>query len=141
MVGKSAKSDGKSKEEDEFVKAYCNLLKTRDERHNLVQQIEAGGKNLKYSENEAQYVAKCLTQMFILPKAVKEFGSHGINAAKKEVKQLHDRRGFRVIVVDELTRREKERAQDGLMFVTEKRSGEMKGRLAYNGKPTRAWIG
>ena len=27
------------------------------------------------------------------------------------------------------------------MFVTEKRSGEMKGRLAYNGKPTRAWVG
>ena len=50
-------------------------------------------------------------------------------------------RGFRAIAVKELTRQEKERAMDGLMFVTQKRSDECKGRLAYNGKPTRSWIG
>ena len=70
--------------------------------------------------------------MFILPKAVKEFGTQGVHAAKKEVKQLHERRGFRAIAVAELTRQEKQRAMEGLMFVTKKRSGEMKGRLAYN---------
>ena len=57
------------------------------------------------------------------------------------MKQLHERRGFKAIAVEELIRREKERAMDGLMFVTKKRTGEMKGRLAYNGKPTRAWVG
>ena len=29
---------------------------------------------------------------------------------------------------------------DMLMFVAEKSSGKVKGRLAYNGKPTHAWI-
>ena len=41
----------------------------------------------------------------------------------------------------ELTRKEKYRAQEGLMLLTQKRSGKIKGRLAYNGKPTRVWIG
>lgn len=44
------------------------------------------------------------------------------------------------MVVSELTRKEKERAMEGLMFVCQKRSGEYKGRLAYKGKPAREWI-
>ena len=33
----------------------------------------------------------------------------------------------------------KERAQEALMLLTEKKSGKVKGRLAYNGKQTRVW--
>ena len=43
------------------------------------------------------------------------------------------------MVVKELTRREKIRAQEGLMLLTRNRSGKCKGRLAYNGKPTWIW--
>ena len=43
-------------------------------------------------------------------------------------------------MVKELSRRQKRRAQEGLMLLTCKKSGEVKGRLAYNGKPTRMWI-
>lgn len=43
-------------------------------------------------------------------------------------------------MVRELTRQEKKRAQEGLMLITRKKSGEVKSRLAYNGKPTRGWI-
>ena len=43
-------------------------------------------------------------------------------------------------MVKELTRQEKQRAQEGLMLITRKKSGEVKSRLAYNGKPTQGWI-
>ena len=39
-----------------------------------------------------------------------------------------------------LTCQEKMRAMEGLMFLTLKKSGDVKGRLAYNGKHTRQWI-
>ena len=64
----------------------------------------------------------------------------GVSAAKAELKQMHDRTCFKAIAVGELTRRERQRAMEALMFLTEKKSGEVKGRLAYNGKPTRNWI-
>ena len=53
---------------------------------------------------------------------------------------MHERVGFRAVAVAELTRREQKRAQEGLMLLTRKKSGDIKGRLVYNGKGTRSWI-
>jgi hypothetical protein len=46
---------------------------------------------------------------------------------------------FGPILVSELTASEKKKAQEALMFLTEKRDGTIKGRTVYNGKPTRDW--
>ena len=35
---------------------------------------------------------------------------------------------------------EKKKAQQSLMFLSEKRDGSIKGRMVYDGKPTREWI-
>eukprot|EP00980_Cylindrotheca_fusiformis_P030969 scaffold25690_cov333-Cylindrotheca_fusiformis.AAC.1 len=35
---------------------------------------------------------------------------------------------------------EKRKAMEALMFLTEKRDGTIKGRMVYNGKPTRDWL-
>ena len=40
-----------------------------------------------------------------------------------------------------MTPEEKRNAVDALMFLTEKQDGTIKGRMVYNGKPTREWIG
>ena len=53
---------------------------------------------------------------------------------------MHERVRFRAVAVAELTRRERQRAQEGLMLLTRKKSGDVKGRLVYNGKGTRSWI-
>ena len=53
---------------------------------------------------------------------------------------MHERVGFKAVAVSELTRRERQRAQEGLMLLTRKKSGDIKGRLVYNGKGTRSWI-
>ena len=78
--------------------------------------------------------------MMIMQKGLKHFGREGEKAAKSEVSQMHHRRCFKALAVKELTRRERERAQEGLLFLTEKKDGSIKGRLAYNGKKTREWI-
>ena len=53
---------------------------------------------------------------------------------------MHSHGCFRAIVVKELTRQEKIRAQEDLMILNQKRCGCVNGRLAYNGKATHDWI-
>ena len=57
-----------------------------------------------------------------------------MTGAKKDLYQMHERVGFRAIAVAELTRRERKRAQEGLMLLTRKKSGDIKGRLSTMAK-------
>jgi hypothetical protein len=54
--------------------------------------------------------------------------------------QLHKRNCFTPIDVAELTAEEKRKTVDALMFISEKRDKTVKGRMVYNGKPTREWL-
>ena len=47
---------------------------------------------------------------------------------------------FEPVHVYDLTAEERARAQVALMFLTEKRTGQKKGRMVFNGKPTRDWL-
>ena len=53
---------------------------------------------------------------------------------------MHNRVCFRSIVVEKLTQQERRQATEGLMFLIQKKNGNIKGHLAYNGKPTRQWV-
>ena len=79
-------------------------------------------------------------QMYLLKKRLKKFEFKGETAVKEELSQMYHCTCFRYLEVTELTCPEKKQAIEGLMFLTEKRSGEVKGRLAYNGKPKRELI-
>ena len=63
-----------------------------------------------------------------LNKGLKKFGEAGKKAAVKEMKQLHDRSCFEPIKLENLTHTEKKRALELLIFLVEKRSGEIKAR-------------
>ena len=99
---------------------------------------------LQYEGREAQIIAekiqKVFAQQHLLPRAIKVFGPAAKKVGKSEVKQLHDQTCVRAMAVAELTQREKKRAMEGLLFISQKSTGEHKGRLAYNGKPTREWV-
>ena len=71
---------------------------------------------------------------------MKKFGEDGAQAATKELDQLHQRNCFSPVDVSAMTPSEKKKAQEALMFLTEKRDGTIKGRMVYNGKPTREWM-
>jgi hypothetical protein len=42
--------------------------------------------------------------------------------------------------ITDMTQLERRKAQQALMFLGEKRDGTVKGRMVYNGKPTREWL-
>lgn len=48
-----------------------------------------------------------LTQRYTHKKSLKKFGSRARQAARKEIKQLHDRKVFEPISIDQLTKMEK----------------------------------
>ena len=52
------------------------------------------------------------------------------NAAKSKLYQMHQRQCYLAIAVKELTRQERQRAVEGLILLTRKKSGDVKGRLA-----------
>ena len=89
----------------------------------------------------AAYIAKfCGGQQYLINKGIKVFGEAGATAATKELDQLHKRNCFEPILVKDLTPSERRKAQVALMFLTRKRDDSIKGRMVYNGKPTRGWI-
>ena len=75
-------------------------------------------------------------QQFLLHRGLKVFGEHGHEAATKEMDQLHRRNCFTPISVKDMTLTERRK----VMFLTEKRDKSVKGRMVYNGKPTREWL-
>ena len=79
-------------------------------------------------------------QQYLLSKGLKLFGDRGKEASKKELDQLCRRNCFTPISISDMTVEERRRAQVALMFLTEKRSKEVKGRMVFNGKPTREWL-
>jgi hypothetical protein len=79
-------------------------------------------------------------QQYLLQRGLKKFGNEGAQAATKELDQLHQRNCFSPVDVSAMTPSEKKKAQEALMFLTEKRDGSIKGRMVYNGKPTREWM-
>ena len=103
-VERKARSDG---EYDKFVKEYCNLLREREQVHNIIADVEEIEDCLQYEGREARIIAekiqKVFAQQHLLPRAIKVFGPAAKKAGKSEVKQLHDRTCFRAMVVAELT--------------------------------------
>ena len=79
-------------------------------------------------------------QQHLLHKGLKVFGRKGHEASAKEINQLYWRNCFSPISVASMTTRERRKAMTALMFLTEKRDSTIKGRMVYNGKPTREWL-
>ena len=71
---------------------------------------------------------------------INRFGENGVDAAKKEMTQLHMRDCFTPKSVAEMSREERKKVQIALMLLTEKRNKKIKGRMVFNGKPTRQWL-
>ena len=66
---------------------------------------------------------------------IKAFGQSGIDAVMKEMKQFHDREVVKPLSPSETTPEMKRRALGYLMFLKQKRTGEIKGRGCADGRP------
>ena len=123
--------------------------------HNLIAQVHPNpNEDVEYKNTHAMLIARCMddinnrvttrgasfAQQFLLHKGLKVFGEHSHEAATKEMDQLHRRNCFTPISVKDMTSTERRKAMGALMFLTEKRDKSVKGRMVYNGKPTREWL-
>ena len=91
-------------------------------------------------KDELKMKGTCFGQQFLLHEGLKNFGDKGRKASAEEMKQLHDRVCFLPVSIKEMTELERRRAMIALMFLIEKRDGRIKGRMVYNGKPSREWL-
>ena len=71
--------------------------------HLITQTVEANKHTIYYKTEEATVLGQIFTQTYSLTKAIKKFGDKGFDAALAEVKQLHYRRYFRPIDLNNLT--------------------------------------
>ena len=70
----------------------------------------------------------CFMQTYNTKKGIKKFGTQGKNAAIKETTQLENREFYKPILLKDLTEKERSKAMDSLIFLTEKRDRSIKAR-------------
>ena len=80
-----------------------------------------------------------LTAQMTAKKGLKVFGQRGVNALMKELNQLLTRNVMHPVHARSLTREQKIGALKYLMFLKEKRSGEVKGRGCADGRKQRVY--
>ena len=91
------------------------------------------------SEDKLGVMAYLMTQYNLKP-GLQKFGSRGQTAAVKELPQLHIMDTWTPMAADKLSREQRMRALSSLLFLKEKRTGDIKGRACINGAPQRAYI-
>ena len=132
--------------EDVMELEYC---------HNLIAQVHPNPiDDIEYATSHVMLIACVMNeisskvtrqgasfaQQHLLCKGLKVFGKKGHEALAKEINQLYQRNCFYPILVASMTTGERKKAMTALMFLTEKRDLTIKGRMVYNGKPTREWL-
>jgi hypothetical protein len=75
-----------------------------------------------------------------MKQGLRVFGQAGVEAVRKEMKQLHDRRVMQPIKSVELTPEQRREALGYLMFLKRKRCGTVKARGCADGRKQRAYI-
>ena len=100
---------------------------------------EYSATQLSSSKHEPQIVEMVLTQL-TLKAAINKWGQKATCAAEAEMKQLHWRNTFKPVLYSELTDRQKGTILESHIFLTEKRTGELKGRTVAGGNKQRSYI-
>ena len=90
-------------------------------------------------ECDPSVVAMIMTQLSY-KSAVKEWGDEARVAAFKEMKQLHMRDTFRPVHFKDLSEEQRRMILESFLFVTRKRSGELKGRKVAGGNKQRDFV-
>jgi hypothetical protein len=150
------KMSGKSyMQEQKKVNFECYAEHELEYHHNLITQNEPDeGQSKEDSPSDVMLMARLIynlntrvvregasfAQKYLLNKGLNIFGQKGQDASKKEMDQLHQRSCFTPKSIADMTQLERRKAQQALMFLGEQRDGTVKGRMVYNGKPTREWL-
>ena len=90
-------------------------------------------------DNNDKLTSTIFTQ-YSLKKGIKVFGNAGTTAVIKELKQLHVRAAIKPVHKHTLTSEQRHRALQYLMFLKQKRTGEIKARGCADGRKQRGYV-
>ena len=76
----------------------------------------------------------------LLSQGIDKFKQKGYDSAKNKMKQLHDRDCWKPISIQGMSKTEKAKALESLIFLVEKKSGTIKARHCANGSKQRKWM-
>ena len=93
-----------------------------------------------YQETDNMEKGLTLLQTYSLAKGLKVFGKEGEKAATKEMKQLDVCGSFEPIDVGTLAPLEHKRVMESLIFLVQKKTGEVKACHCANGSKQRDWM-
>ncbi len=91
------------------------------------------------SEEEMGVWVYLMIQYNLKP-GLEKFGVRGQHAAVKELTSLHVMDTWTPMLAEHLSREQRMRALSSLLFLKEKRTGDVKGRACINGAPQQAYI-
>ena len=148
---------GKSylQEERTTPETYKDNVMQLEYCHNLIAQVHPNPVNgVKYTKSHTMQIAHIMNelsskitrqgasfaQQHLLHKGLKVFSKKGHEASAKEINQLYWRNCFSPISVESMTTGERRKVMTALMCLTKKCDSTIKGRMVYNGKPTREWL-
>ena len=136
-IDKKTTSSGKRKRKNikrnrkvKFMDQQTETTKYIEQLHNIITQVtkrsECNKKeatimviiindiNTRMSKDEHSFA-----ETYSLKAGMRKFGEQGYNSVYQEVKQLHDRTCFNPISVTTMTQKERKRALESLIFLTE----------------------
>ena len=81
-----------------------------------------------------------MTTQYNLKPGLRKFGARGVTVAVKELTQLHIMDTWTPLKVSKLSKEQRMRALSSLLFLKEKRTGDVKGPSCIDGAPQRVYI-
>ena len=90
-------------------------------------------------DNIMPRVAHHVMVQMSLKQGLREFGDRGREAVTAELQQIHMKDTFMPKHLRELTPSQRSKALESLIFLEEKRTGEIKGRMCADGRKQREW--
>jgi hypothetical protein len=92
------------------------------------------------TSQEEMMVWAYMMRQYNLKPGLRKFGAMGVTAAVKELTQLHIMNTWTPLEASKLSREQQMCALSPLLFLKEKRTGDVKGRACINGAPQRTYI-
>ena len=97
--------------------------------------------NSNEKQSDAHIVGVILAQQYSLKKELKLFGEKADAAVNKELRQIHVMETYEPVDPKTMTYEDRKKALASLLFITEKRNGDIKARKVADGSKQRSYDG
>ena len=98
-------------------------------------------KMMSEEQSDAHIVGVIFSQHFSLKKGLELFGGNADMVVQKELNQIHQMDTYEPVHKSNLTFEDRKKALASLMFITEKRNGDIKARKIADGSKQRTYDG